>query len=284
MVDVARRAEQAGYASLWTFQRLLNPSDHDYGPMYRAVHDPLIALAHVAAVTEHIRLGVGIVNMPYYSPVLLAKQLTTLDVLSAGRLDAGLGLGWSREEFEAVGVPYERRGARSEEFLDCLRAVWTGETGSFDGEFYRMPAAHVLPRPVQQPHPPVLIGGSVPAALRRVGRLADGWISSSRFDAHEIDDAVRTITDAAVDAGRDPSTLRFIVRGVVDLGDHEIAGHRPLSGSASQIRDDIQRLGDSGVTEVFLDLNFHPRVGSPDADAREATAYALRVLETFAPA
>jgi probable F420-dependent oxidoreductase len=283
MVDIAQRAEAAGYTSLWTFQRLLNPAQGDYGPMYRAVHDPLLTLAHVAAVTERIRLGAAIVNMPFYSPVLLAKQLTTLDILSRGRLDAGLGLGWSPEEFQATGVPYERRGARGEEFIRCLKAIWADDPVEFEGEFYQVPAAHVLPKPIQRPHPPALMGGTAPAALRRAGRIADGWISSSRFHLDDIAEAIRVVSSAAEAASRESAGFRFVVRGVVDLRDQTDTDRRMLTGTANEIRDDLDQLGETGVTDVFLDLNFHPDVGSPDVDAKAATSYAIEVLETLAP-
>lgn len=283
MRTIARRAEELGYASLWTFQRLLHPADGDWGPMYRSVHDPLVALAAVASVTERIRLGVAIVNMPFYAPVLLAKQLTTLDVVSEGRLDVGLGLGWSREEFAAVGVPYERRGARGEEFLRCLKAIWTEEVVDFAGEFYRVPPARVDPKPVQQPHPPVLLGGSAEPALRRVGRVADGWISASRQDLSRISDAVATIRRAAEEAGRDAGSLRFVVRGVVRLDNGAAPERRPLTGSVEQVHDDLARLAAEGVTEVFLDLNFDPAVGSPNTDPAASMERAETVLAAFAP-
>ncbi len=186
MVRVARRAEMLGYGSLWTFQRLLHPAEDDWGEMYKAVQDPLVTLAHVAAVTDAVRLGVAVVNMPFYVPIVLAKQLATLDEVSAGRLDVGLGLGWAREEFEAVGAFFDRRGARGEEFIRCLQAIWGDDAVAFRGEFYSMPPARVDPKPVQRPHPPLLLGGSAATALRRAGRVADGWISGSRHDLSRI--------------------------------------------------------------------------------------------------
>jgi probable F420-dependent oxidoreductase len=286
MTAFARRAEERGYHSLWAFQRLLNPAHADMGPMYRSVHDPLVALATAAAVTERVRLGTAVLNGPYYAPIVLAKQLTTLDSVSSGRLDVGLGLGWSREEYEAVGVPYERRGARVEEFVACLRAIWADDPVQFAGEFYTVPPANVQPKPVQQPVP-VLLGGGAEAALRRVGRIADGWISASRHDLTRIGRDITTIKESATAAGRDADTLRFVVRGVVQL-DRAVVGddgvRKPLTGSEEQIRGDLGALSGQGVTEVFLDLNFTPQVGSPDVDPVEATEYAHRVLETFAPA
>ncbi|HEV7826623.1 MAG TPA: TIGR03619 family F420-dependent LLM class oxidoreductase [Mycobacteriales bacterium] len=286
MVRFARRAEELGYSSLWSFQRLLNPAAGDYGDAYRSVQDPLIALAYAAAVTSDIRLGTAVVNAPFYAPIVLAKQVTTLDHLSGGRIDLGLGLGWAPEEFTAVGMPYERRGARVEEFVACLRAIWTDDPVSFDGEFYELPPVRVDPHPIQRPTPPVLLGGAAEAALRRAGRIADGWISASRHDLTRIGEAVATVRGAAEEAGRDPAALRFVVRGVVHLDEErpdEAGNRRRLTGTAGQIKGDLETLHGQGITDVFLDLNFNPRVGSPDADLVESTDYAQRVLEELAP-
>jgi probable F420-dependent oxidoreductase len=254
--------------------------------MYRSVHDPIVALAHVAGVTERTRLGVGVVDMPYYSPIVLAKQLTTLDAVSNGRLDVGLGSGWAPEEFAAAGASMERRGRRADEFLRCLTAIWDDDPVAFEGEFYRVPLSTVHPRPVQQPHPPLLLGGSADAALRRAGRHTDGWISSSRHDLRSIGGAVEVIRDAARQAGRDAAVLRFIVRGAASLG-HELQARdgmrRPLTGSADQIRDDLAALADHGITEVFLDPNFDPRVVAPGVDAADAERLAMELLDAFAP-
>ncbi len=284
---VARRAEELGYGSLWTFQRVVVPADEDYGPQYRSVLDPVVALGFAAAVTGEVRLGTAVVNAPFLPPAILAKQLATLDVLARGRLDVGLGLGWAPHEFAAVGAQWERRGARLTEYVACLRALWADDPVSFSGELYSVPPSRMLPKPVQRPAPPILLGGSAEAALRRAGRIADGWISASRQDLAALGATVGTIRTAAEEAGRDPAAVRIVVRGVVQLGDdvHDDDGaRRVLTGSAEQVRDDLGRLGEAGATEVFLDLNFAPRIGSPDADPVGAEAHAHEVLETFAPA
>ena len=281
-VEVARLAEDRRYASLWTFQRLLYSAEGEpWAPVYAAVHDPLVTLAHVAGVTSRVRLGVAVLNMPFYSPILMAKQLTTLDVLSGGRLVAGLGLGWSREEFAAVGVPYERRGARGEEFLHALEAIWRDDVVEFKGEFYDVPRAHVDPKPVQRPRPPILLGGFAPAALDRAARLADGWVSGSAADFARIESAITTINDAAAAAGRDASTLEFVVRGVVRLRDRD--EERLLSGTLDKIRGDLDRLAAIGVTETFVDLNFDEQIGRPDADAGGAMDTARSLLGMLDP-
>jgi len=281
IVEIARRAEQLGYTSLWTFQRLLFPATDPIPMPYRSVHDPLVLTAYAAAVTETARLGVAIVNVPYYSPILLAKMLTSLDVVSAGRLDAGLGLGWNADEFAAVGASMERRGARAEEFIRCLRAIWSDEPVEFHGEFYDVPSSYVDPKPVQRPHPPLLLGGSAEPALRRVAHLADGWISASRFPAANVPTAIATIRSEATEAGRDPDTMRFVIRGAVKVRDTD--DDAPLTGTIDKIRKDIAAYADAGATEFFVDLNFDDQIGNPDADAAASMRRAHDALEAFAP-
>lgn len=280
VAGIARRAEELGYRSLWTFQRLLVPEGSHLPPVYTSVLDPVVTLAHAAAVTDRIRLGTAIVNMPFQPPVVLAKQLATLDVLSGGRLDVGLGLGWEREEFVAAGTPYERRGARAEEYLACLRALWGQDPVQFSGAFYQVPAAVVRPKPVQRPAPPLLLGGAAPRALDRVGRLADGWISASRADLDDLSTSIDRVRDAARAHGRDPGPLRFVCRGVVRGGPR---GPR-LTGTLDEVRADLPALAAQGVTELFADLNFDPAVGHPDADPAAAVRRAHEVLEALAPA
>lgn len=280
--EICRRAEELGYATLWSFQRTLFPATTPIGMPYRSVHDPLTISAYAAAVTERARIGIAIVNMPYYAPIVLAKQLTSIDVLSDGRLDAGLGLGWNPDEFAAAGASMERRGARAVEYIECLRAIWTQEPVEFRGEFYEVPASFVDPKPVQRPHPPLLLGGSAEPALQRAGRLADGWISSSRFEATKVPAAVETIREAARNAGRDPDALRLVIRGSVRVRDAD--EDAPLSGTVEKIRRSIADYAAAGATELFVDLNFDEEIGSPDADPAESMRRAHAALEAFAPA
>jgi probable F420-dependent oxidoreductase len=280
---VARRAEELGYTSLWTFQRLLSPLEGDaplLAPQYRSVHDPLAVLAFLAAQTTSVRLGVAVVNMPYYAPVVLAKLLTTVDHVSGGRLDVGLGIGWLAQELAAAGTGTERRGARADDYLRCLRAIWTDEVVDYEGEFYRVPRSRIDPKPVQRPHPPVLLGGMAEPALRRAGRVAAGWISSSRADLSRIDEPIGIVRRAAEDAGRDPDELRFVCRGVVKV---RTGSRAPLEGSLEEIRADLADLSGSGLTETFVDLNFDPEIGSPDVDPDVSLPRAEEVLEALAP-
>jgi probable F420-dependent oxidoreductase len=284
MAAVARRAEELGYASLWTFQRVLSPVDASWGEQYRSVHDPLTTMAYLAGVTSRIRIGVAVVNLPFYAPVVLAKQLSTIDILCHGRLDVGLGIGWSDEEYAGVGVSKRGQARRADEFIGLLRTLWTDEVVSHDGEFYHVPPTRMDPKPVQRPGPPILLGGGAPTALRRAGRLADGWISSSRMDLTTLGDQIAVVKAAAADAGRDPEALRFICRGVVRVRSSGNGERRtPLTGSLDQIRGDLAGLAAQGITEVFADLNFDPEIGSPDADPAVSMRRAQEVLVALAP-
>ena len=280
----ARRAEDRGYASLWTFQRMLNPASDGLGPSHESVLDPVVPLAFVAGHTDRIRLGTATICAPFIAPALLAKSLASLDVLSAGRLTVGVGIGWMVEEYVAAGVTPERRGARMDEYLRCLKALWTEDPVEFAGEFYTVPRSHMAPLPVQRPHPPVLVGASAAPALRRAGRLGEGWICSTQQDLGSLGVAIETVRGGAREAGRDPNAVQILVRGVVDLVDDDPGVlRRPLHGTREQVLGDLAGLRAQGVTEVFFDLNHSPRVNAPDVDTGAALAYAEQVLDTFAP-
>ncbi len=290
LASFGAQAEEAGYASLWTFQRLLIPAGAKMDPVYRCVLDPMVALGFLAAGTSRIRLGVALINMPFISPGLLAKQATTVDVLSGGRLDLGLGIGWLPEEFRLTGASMARRGARAEEYVRVLHELWNpgaDAVSQYDGEFYAVPPGRQDPEPVQRPGPPVILGGMSRPAMERAGRIADGWMTASRADLTRMGDDIKIVRTAAADAGRDPDKLRIVCRGVVRAGEE---AHSPetgerllLSGSYAQIRADTDWLGSQGVTEVFYDLNWDPRIGSPEVDHAAATGRAREIMAALAP-
>lgn len=282
--ELSTKAERMGYSSLWTFQRLISPVDGAgeplLAPQYRQVQDPLVLLAYLAALTTRVRLGVAVVNAPYYSPVLLAKMATTLDQVSGGRLDLGIGLGWMPEELEAAGARFEGRGRRTEDFLHCLDAIWGSRTVSYEGGYYRVARSLVEPKPVQKPRPPVLLGGMADAALRRAGRLADGWVSGSQAKVTDLARSIDLVKQAASQAGRDPESLRFVCRGAVKVRSTE---RGQLMGQIDDIRSDIDHIATTGMDELFVDLNFDPEIASPDADVAASVDKAHSVLEQLAP-
>lgn len=292
-LTVARRAEERGYASLWVFQRLLyalepqnrypySPAEQWPAPFERVV-DPIVTLSFVAAATERIRLGLAVVNAPFYAPAVLAKQTATLDLVSGGRLDVGIGLGWSKDEYEAVGVPYEHRAARLEEFLHVLRLLWTEDVVEHRGRHYTIPRSRFEPKPHQVPHPPLLLGGYVPATIRRVARLGDGLVTGN-VPLDRVKTLVADVRRAAADAGRDPDSLRVVARGSVVVDPPAAGGERrPLWGTLDEIRDDIARYDEAGMTELFVELNFDPTIGSRHSDPEASMARALSVLDELAP-
>jgi enoyl-CoA hydratase len=187
---VAARAEEVGFESLWTGEHVLTPvrlGEEYPGPGGRPPFspdsrflEPFSTLTYLSAVTSRVRLGTSVVILPLHSPALMARAIATVDVLSGGRLSLGVGMGWMREEFEAAGQDFTNRGRRADEMIDFLARVFTEHRPAFDGEFYQLPEAGFEPKPVQRPRPPLLIGGTTPAALRRAARSGDGWIGGQQ--------------------------------------------------------------------------------------------------------
>jgi probable F420-dependent oxidoreductase len=220
------------------------------------VLDPLEALTFAAAQTRKIALGTSVLDMPYYNPVMLARRLTTLDFLSNGRLRVGLGLGWSKDEMDAAGADMKQRGARAEEFLQVLKAIWTTNPVEFHGKFYQVPKSYISPKPVQQPHPPIYLAAFAPAAMNRLARLADGWNPV----AIPVDGMVQmfgAIQQMAKDAGRDPASLEMIVRAHMEITDKPLGKERKIfAGTLDQVKEDIAACRRIGAHELFFDPTF----------------------------
>jgi probable F420-dependent oxidoreductase len=241
--------------------------------------EQLPLMAFVAARSRTLRLISSVMILPYRNPVVTAKMLATIDVLSRGRLTVGVGVGWLREEFEALGAPpFERRGAVSDEYLRIFKTLWTQDPASYRGEFYRFEASRCLPHPVQKPHPPIWVGGHSKAALRRAARLGDGWHPVGANPAVPLGpaelraslDELRRLTEAE---GRDPVTLTISYKAPVY--DRAPAGdgpdRRPFSGSEQAIVDDVAAFAGLGVSELIFDFR------------SESLAESLERMERFAP-
>jgi probable F420-dependent oxidoreductase len=179
--DVQRRvalaAEEVGFESVWTGEHVALPVEGNpvATPAETPFLDSVVALTRVATLTSRLRLGTGILVLPHHNPILVAKTLATLDVLSGGRVIAGFAAGYAEPEFRALGVRFDRRGAITDEYLRAIRALWTSEEPAFEGRFARFAGIRFEPKPVQRPHPPIVIGGTAPAALTRAAREGDGW-------------------------------------------------------------------------------------------------------------
>lgn len=175
ILKIARTAEELGFDSLWVSDHIVIPKSHKgFGDVF---YEPVITLTYVAACTTEILLGTSVLIMPYRNPIVLAKMLSTLDVLSNGRTILGAGVGWLREEFDALGVPYEERGTVTDEYIKILKVLWTEEEPRFRGKYYNFSGIKFLPKPFQKPHPPIWIGGNGKLAIERAINMGSGWHS-----------------------------------------------------------------------------------------------------------
>jgi probable F420-dependent oxidoreductase len=229
----ARLAEEAGFESLWVGDHIALPAGEGNPPRLEA----MIALTYLAAVTSRVRLGVGLIVLPQRQPVLLAKQLTSLDVLSGGRLTVAVGAGYVEPELNAMGVTLSERGARTDEYLAVMRALW-GAAPSFTGRFVSYDGVVQHPSPVQRPHPPIVVGGHSPAAYRRAVRQGSGWYGWG-MSPDETARSVRTLAETARDGQRPAG-----------LGELEIT----LTPSEVPDLDTVRRYADAGVDRLIIEL------------------------------
>jgi probable F420-dependent oxidoreductase len=219
---VAAAADRAGFATLWSGEHVVmvdeSASRYPYSddgrisvPAAADWIDPLIGLSFVAAATSTIGIGTGVLLLPEHNPVLVAKQAATLDTLSGGRLTLGIGVGWSREEFDALGIPFERRGARTNEYVEAIRTLWRDDVASFDGEFVHFDSVRVNPKPVHDRRIPIVVGGNSDAALRRVATWGDGWYGFNLDDVDAVAERVNHLRAKCAESGRNPDELRLAV-------------------------------------------------------------------------
>jgi probable F420-dependent oxidoreductase len=213
-VALAQAGEAAGFESLWTVEHTVVPGGYGSSYPYDAsgkmaagrddipLPDPLIWMAYVAAATKRINLATGILILPQHEPVLAAKQIATLDHLSGGRVILGIGVGWLKEEFAALGVPFEQRGARTDEYILAMRELWKADKPTFSGRFVTFKDAYCRPQPVNK-SVPIIVGGHSEAAAKRAGRLGDGFFPARGAPV----DLIAIARQAAKDAGRDPAAL-----------------------------------------------------------------------------
>lgn len=226
VLGLAELAEELGFESIWAVEHPAVPAAYaSRYPYARSgkmpieevdIPDPLAWLAYVAAATQRLRLATGVLVLPLHNPVLLAKQLATIDRLSGGRVLLGIGVGWLAEEFAAVGVPFERRGDRAAEYVAALRSLWRDDLAGHDGEFVSFGDIRSRPKPVDPAGIPIHVGGHSPAAARRAGCIGDGF-----FPLGGKPEALGALLDemrvAAIDAGRDPSEVEVTLAGAMDL-------------------------------------------------------------------
>ena len=284
---VAIGAESAGLDSLWAMDRLLSPiaprtfgypgrSDGTLPTAQQTVIDPLVALTVAATVTERIAIGTDVLVAPWYPPVLLARSLAAIDQVSEGRLLVGLGLGWSVDEFEAVGAPMAGRGHRLEEILDVLAAVWADDTIDITTSREHIAPSVMGAKPTHRP--PILLGAHSTAGLDRIACRADGWLPFGT----PLDDIATNWTHvlhAAEKCGRDPDGLRLIVRADPVIGHRRNHRDRPsFVGSLDQVIDDVDHLRGIGADEVIFDFHATARNSDELVDSALTLAQAAAAI------
>jgi probable F420-dependent oxidoreductase len=267
---VAVAAESCGFSTLWSGEHVVMvdsfASRYPYSgdgriavPATADWIDPLIGLSFAAACTTTIGVATGILLLPEHNPVVVAKQAATLDSLSGGRLALGVGVGWSREEFDALGIPFARRAARTEEYVAAMRAVWREDVASFAGEFVSFEAVRVNPKPVRARTIPIMFGGNSDPALCRAAALGDGWYGFYLDNVSDVAERVAFLKAQCRESGRDISALRLAVA----LRNPQV--------------DDVAVLADLGIDEFVV-------VDSPPADPRLASEWVAALADRWLPA
>jgi probable F420-dependent oxidoreductase len=246
---MAQHAEKIGYDSLWVLERTLKPvqplvpypasQDGQLPDEYKIVFDPIDSLTFAAAVTSRIQLGTSVIVLSNHQPLILARRLATLDQLSGGRLICGFGVGWSKDEIEAVGGDFETRGRRADEFVQALKALWKEDPVEFHGQFFQIPKSYIGPKPFQKPHPPIIFGGYVGKTFERVIALGSGWNPAGVPPEH-LPGMIEGLRAAARAKGKRPEDFSVYAR----------VFYYPT-------KEQFKQLEDMGVDHVILDVSFN---------------------------
>ena len=267
LLSLAQVAQELHFDSIWVSDHVFIPFELEPNYPYSAtgqlglsatdhILDPLTTLSFLAGRVDGPRLGISVLIIPYRNPIVTAKMLVTLDVLSGGRVILGAGTGWMPEEFAALQASYADRGRVTDEYLDIFKELCTAEKPTFDGQHYQISNLGFYPKPIQKPHPPIWVGGYSKAALRRAARVGDGW-HPSNIDPATLADKVKVLHGLCTEAGRDPASLDISTRvnnvAFGDSGD-TVGRPAPLSGTAQDIIDNIRRYEDAGVSHIVLGI------------------------------
>jgi probable F420-dependent oxidoreductase len=273
IVRTAKTAEDEGFDSLWVFERLLWPispqtpyvatPDGSLPVEYQRVFDPLETLTFVAAKTNKITLGTSVIDILFHNPVVLARRFATLDVLSGGRAIAGLGIGWSKDEYQVSNIPFENKGKRADEFIQALKKIWTEDIVEFKGNYYNIPASKIGPKPIQKPHIPIFMGGFSPNTFKRIINYStNGWLGLIVGPLEYLENTIKSMNEMASKANKDPNEFKTILLTYPNIVEskNELPTNEsqrfPLTGTIDQIGNDIKRIKKMGVDHIVFGYNF----------------------------
>ncbi|MSP78299.1 MAG: LLM class F420-dependent oxidoreductase [Dehalococcoidia bacterium] len=270
------RAEAIGYHSAWVSDHVITPKSFlsRVGPTF---YDSFVVLSHIAAFTSRLRLGTSVIVIPYRNPLVTAKMVSTLDAMSDGRVIFGVGAGNMPEEFQALGVPEKGHGLRTDEYLHAMTTLWMQEPASFSGRFVQFSDVHFQPKPAQQPHPPIWVGGHSNAALRRAVRFGAAWHAGG-MALERMAQTVVEIRRLAAEAGRTDGPAITTRLGVRFVDTNDTGVRNPGQGSPEQIREDVSRYRELGVSTVVC--GFGPCLGPDFLAAMER--FAAEIAPHFA--
>jgi probable F420-dependent oxidoreductase len=275
IIRTAKTAEDEGFDSLWVFERLLWPispqtpyvatPDGSLPVEYQRVFDPLETLTFVAAKTNKITLGTSVIDILFHNPVVLARRFATLDVLSGGRTIAGLGIGWSKDEYQVSNIPFENKGKRADEFIQALKKIWTEDIVEFKGNYYSIPASKIGPKPIQKPHIPIFMGGFSPNTFKRIINYStNGWLGLIVGPLEYLENTIKSMNEMAIKANKDPNEFKTILLtypNIVESKNEQLTNESqrfPLTGTIDQIGNDIKRIKKMGVDHIVFGYNFLP--------------------------
>jgi probable F420-dependent oxidoreductase len=270
IISLANMAEEEHFDSLWVGERLLWPlkpqtpygltPDGSLPTMYQNVFDPIETLTFVAANTKKIALGTSVIDMLFHNPVILARRFATLDVLSEGRAICGLGIGWSKDEYQVSNIPYENKGARADEFIQALKKIWTDDVVEFKGKFYNIPASKIGPKPIQKPHIPLYLGGFASNTFSRISKYTNGWLGAAGGPLEYLSNGIKMLRDKEVKTNNNnnssPNRLKIAILVFPQINTHSTKQNTnqkvPLSGTVDEVGDDLHKIKEMGVDHVIF--------------------------------
>jgi probable F420-dependent oxidoreductase len=281
IIHMAKTAEQEDFDSLWVFERLLWPLkpqtpypgtlDGSLPIEYQNIFDPIETLSFVAANTSKIALGTSVIDMLFHNPVILARRFATLDVFSGGRAVCGLGIGWSKDEYQAANIPFSSKGKRADEFIQVLRKIWSEDVVEFKGQYYNIPKSKIGPKPIQKPNIPIYLGGFSPNTFARIVDYdTNGWLGLIGGPLDYLENTIKALKDEANKANKDQNIFKTILLTYPNLTKSSSQSDTsnvssptktqrfPLTGTIDEIAVDLKRIKDIGVEHIIFGYNFIP--------------------------